>query len=62
MCIFSQPKIPAAPAVTSRPKSDEKGAAVQNARRTAKEQPGVFGDIFTSALGDANYGQNVKKR
>ena len=60
MCL-SSPKPPKAPPVKERPKSDETGAQVQKTRRKAAEAPGVFGNIFTSALGDTNYGSNVSR-
>jgi len=60
MC-FGAPKPPKPPVVQPRPKADETGAVVQKTRQRAAEAPGVFGNIFTSALGDTNYGANVKR-
>lgn len=48
-----------APVVQSRPQKDVNASIVQDNRRRAAEQQGVYGNIFTSALGDAGYGSNV---
>jgi hypothetical protein len=51
-------KTPKAPAVQSRPQRDEKASLVQDNRRRTAEQGGVFSSIFTSALGDSEYGKS----
>jgi hypothetical protein len=55
MCI----KAPKAPAVQPSPRRDSNASIVQDNRRRASEQQGVYGNIFTSALGDVGYGENI---
>lgn len=55
MCI----KTPKAPPVQPAPRKDMNASIVQDNRRRAAEQQGVYGNIFTSALGDIGYGANV---
>lgn len=54
-------KTPKAPAVQPRPQRDEKASLVQDNRRRAADQSGVYGSIFTSALGDAGFGQSTNE-
>ena len=58
MCIGGKPPKPPKP--QPRPKTDEGATTAQKARGAASEQRGVFANIFTSALGDSGYGDNVK--
>lgn len=51
-------------AETPRPymaRSEAATMAEKDTRRVASNQQGVYGNIFTSILGDAGYGQNAKK-
>lgn len=54
-------KVPTAPAVEKRPTRDSASGAVADAARRLNERGGVTNNIFTSALGDSDYGQNVRK-
>lgn len=51
-------KTPKAPPVQQQPRRDEKASIVQDNRRRSADQQGVFGSIFTSALGDSEYGKS----
>lgn len=54
-------KTPKAPPVENRPTRDVAVGATADMARKLREQSGVDNNIFTSALGDSTYGQNVKK-
>lgn len=54
-------KTPKPPAVQTPPRRDETASAVADTRRRTREQQGVYGNIFTSVLGDTGYGQNAQK-
>ncbi|MEH6727435.1 MAG: hypothetical protein V7703_14830 [Hyphomicrobiales bacterium] len=43
------------------PRRDEEASLVQDARRRARNARGVAGSVFTSALGDVGFGQNVSR-
>lgn len=56
MCI----KAPTPPRPQTPPDPNkEQSASVQRQRKATQEQQGVFANIFTSALGDTNYGKSV---
>lgn len=62
MCMSSKPVVqaaPKAPATRPPPQRDEQAAATTQARRRVREQSGSYNNVFTSALGDTGYGQNV---
>lgn len=54
-------KTPKAPPVEKAPTRDATVGATADAARKLKEQSGVENNIFTSALGDTQYGAGVKK-
>lgn len=58
MCLKT-PKVPKPPTVQAAPQRDTVDTGEQ--RRKVTERSGVFGNIFTSALGDTQYGQNARK-
>lgn len=53
-------KAPKAPAVAPAPQRADVQGDVTEQRLKLKSQQGVTGNIFTSALGDVNYGKNAK--
>lgn len=53
-------KAPKAPAVAPAPQRADVQGDVTAERVKLKNQQGSFGNIFTSALGDVNYGKNAK--
>lgn len=55
MC-FKTAKAPAAPPVQPAPSTDTTAASQADQRRRLRTQPSTYGSIFTSVLGDANYG------
>ncbi len=57
MCLKT--KVPKAPAV--QPAPDRSTVDTGKERRKIAERQGVFGNIFTSALGDTGYGKNAQK-
>lgn len=61
MC--SSPRVvsspPPPPATRPPPQRDEQAAQTAAARRRVRDQAGMYGNVFTSALGDSGYGQNV---
>lgn len=57
MCISM--KTPPPPAIRKAPNPDSSSNQAVKARQAAANQKGVFGSIFTSALGDIGYGKNV---
>jgi hypothetical protein len=54
-------KTPKAPAPQPSPTRDTNATVVQDARRKTREASGVYGNIFTSVLGDVGYGRNARK-
>lgn len=60
MCFGSKPKPVKAPVVQPPPTRDEAAEAANTERRRVRDQQGVYGNIFTSVLGDSNYGSNVR--
>lgn len=54
-------KKPDIPPPQPAPAADEQGAAVADERRRVRTQRSTYGNVFTSALGDVNYGANVAK-
>lgn len=61
MC-FSTPEPPPAPKPQPRPTRDETTDTAQAERRRLANQQGVFGNIFTSSLGDPGFGRNVQSQ
>lgn len=57
MCL----KAPKMPPMAQTPQRDRNATLAQDNRRRMSEQQGVYGNIFTSALGDTGYGANVAK-
>lgn len=57
MCI----KTPKAPPVQGAPQRDSNAQIAQDNRRRMAEQPGVYGNLFSGALGDTGYGSNVAR-
>lgn len=60
MCLGSKPKSVKQAVVQPAPTRDENAAAVMSERRKLRDQQGVYGNIFTSVLGDPTYGTNVR--
>lgn len=60
MCLGSKPKVQKAPVVQPAPTRDEAAEAASGERRRLRDQNGVYGNIFTSVLGDPTYGSNVR--
>lgn len=54
-------KAPKAPAVAPAPTRADVQGEVTAQRLKLKDQQGAFGNIFTSALGDSNYGKDAVK-
>lgn len=54
-------KAPKAPAVAPAPSRADVQGDVTQQRLKIKDQQGSFGNIFTSALGDSNYGKSAQK-
>jgi hypothetical protein len=52
-------KTPAPPKVQAAPTVDDTAAATADTRRRVREQQSTYGSIFTSVLGDPNYGSNA---
>lgn len=57
MCLSM--KVPDPKPLRQSPNPDSASAQALKARQAAANQKGVYGSIFTSALGDSNYGRNV---
>lgn len=63
MCIASSPKRIAAPIVAPAPTREQSAvAAVESTKTLIAKRQGVFGNIRTTPLGDANYGSSVVAR
>lgn len=60
MC-FKSPKPPKPPAVQPAPRREDAMDAANSERKKLSGAKGVFGNIFTSALGDTSYGANATK-
>ena len=45
--------------MAATPKRDENASIVQDNRKRTTEQKGIYGNIFTSVLGDSDYSTNV---
>jgi hypothetical protein len=58
MCLKS-PKVPKPDPVQPAPQKRDVDTGTE--RRKIAGRQGVFGNIFTSALGDTTYGQNTQK-
>lgn len=61
MCFGSKPKVAKAPVVQAAPSRDEVAEAAGAERRRVRTQQGVYGNVFTSVLGDPSYGTNVQR-
>ncbi len=55
------PKIPAAQPIPKAVERDANAGLSQLARLEASKRRGVFANIFTSALGDSSFGQNIRR-
>lgn len=57
-------KMKTPPLPEPRPAPDRANAVnmAADSRRALAQQQGQYGNIFTSVLGDANYGQNVRRQ
>lgn len=61
MC-FKSPKPPSMPKPQPAPvRRDVEDEASEAQRRRMAQQKGVYGNIYTSALGDSTYGQAATK-
>ena len=60
MCFKSS--APKAPPVVAAPNSDDTQSAVVKERKKLGSAQGVYGNIFTSVLGDSTYGSNATGR
>lgn len=60
MCM-SKPKIATPKPLPTAPQRDEEASLTQDARKRARNAKGAAGSVFTSALGDSNFGENVNK-
>jgi len=60
MCLKT--KTPDAPKVQAPPNRDTVASDTQDARRRAAAQPSTYGSVFTSVLGDSNYGSSVRSQ
>lgn len=60
MCLKTN--TPKPPPVQSPPNRDTVASSTQDARRRSADQRSTFGNIFTSALGDSNYGTSVRSQ
>lgn len=60
MC-FKQ-KEPKMPDPLPAPDRGDATQSAQNQRRALAEQQSTYGNIFTSVLGDSNYGQNARRQ
>lgn len=58
MCFSA--KVPKVPPKPEPPKKDENSFLLQEAKLRARNARGAAGNIFTSALGDPNFGQSVR--
>lgn len=62
MCLgVKTPKPQPAPVVQPAPQRDTVQAAAIDQRRRASNQQGVYGNIFTSVLGDPTYNTNASR-
>lgn len=55
-------KSPAIPPVRAAPSTDDTKSAVVSQRKRIGDQQGLYGNIFTTLLGDSNYGKNTPGR
>lgn len=55
-------KEPKMPAPLPAPDRGDATKSAQSARRRLDEQQGVYGNIFTSVLGDSTYGQSARRQ
>lgn len=60
MCM-AKPKIATPKPLPTAPKRDEDASLTQEARKRARNAKGAAGSVFTTALGDSEFGQNVGK-
>lgn len=59
MCL-GKPKVVTPPPPQPAPTRDDAATAGAAERRRVRDQQGVYGNIFTSVLGDSNYNRNVR--
>lgn len=62
MCLGGKVKAPKQSIAQAAPTRDEAAAVATNERRRIRDQQGVYGNIFTSVLGDPTYGSNVQRQ
>ncbi len=62
MCFGSKPKPQPAPIVQPAPRRDEAQEAATSERRRLRTQQGVYGNIFTSVLGDPTYNSSAGRQ
>lgn len=55
-------KTPQAPAPKPAPDRGDATQSAQRTRRALSDQQSVYGNIFTSVLGDSSYGQQVRRQ
>jgi len=55
------PKVAAQQPIPKTPEKDPSSGLSQMARLEARKRRGVFANIFTSALGDSSFGQNIRR-
>lgn len=60
MCLKT--KTPEVPKVQAPPNRDTVASQTQEARRRSAGQQSTYGSIFTSVLGDSNYGSSVQSQ
>jgi hypothetical protein len=58
---MTKPKIAKPQPMPTAPKRDEEASLVQDARKRARNAKGAAGSVFTTALGDSNYGDNISR-
>lgn len=61
MCFKSPKPAPVAPVPKTPTRQDAEAATESERRRVTTEQPGVFGNIATSPLGDSDFGRSAKR-
>ena len=55
-------KTPAQPNPVPAPDRGDATTAANSTRRALADQQSTYGNIFTSVLGDSNYGQNARQQ
>lgn len=60
MCM-PKPQIAKPAPIPTAPRRDQEASLTQEARKRARNAKGAAGSVFTTALGDSSFGQNVGK-